>query len=270
VVGTPRQAAALKLLANGVLGDSLVTLRRAVARGRSLDLSQDGVVELLAHTALGGLVSAKRDRLGAGEPDRPADFAALALAKDLRLLAEAAGSRSDADALVRSLFATGSLGHSDDIARIITAEAGQTWYADARLAISPDLVPRPEVLRPLHLYALGHATGNDQYFRQAFRATGHVEGYRDGVFTSWDLDDYCRLFTGGPAPDEWARLRRLDALDVRGATATATMTLRHGVDRFVDRFLLVEAPEPQTWHIANKVYEREPRASRSDKRVDDL
>ena len=47
VFGGPAEAAGLKLVANGVLGDSLVALRRALARGDSLGLPRDAVLEVV-------------------------------------------------------------------------------------------------------------------------------------------------------------------------------------------------------------------------------
>ncbi|WPP34046.1 nuclear transport factor 2 family protein [Streptomyces sp. CL7] len=65
---------------------------------------------------------------------------------------------------------------------------------------------------------------------------------------------YRALFRGRPAPDEPARRRRLDAVDVHGGVATAAMTLRHGADTFTDVFLLIRADAG--WRIANKAYHR--------------
>jgi hypothetical protein len=111
-----------------------------------------------------------------------------------------------------------------------------------------------DVLAPLRAYVRGHATGDPAHFRAAFLPTAHIEGIRDGAFVSWRLDDYCALFDGHPAPDEPARSRRIDAVDVHGSVATATMTLRHGADTFTDVFLLIQADG--RWRIANKAYHR--------------
>jgi hypothetical protein len=111
-----------------------------------------------------------------------------------------------------------------------------------------------DVLTPLHAYIRGHATGDPANFRAAFLPTAHIEGVRDGTFVSWRLDDYCALFDGQPAADEPARSRRIDAVDVHGTVATASMTLRHGADTFTDIFLLVHADGQ--WRIANKAYHR--------------
>lgn len=111
-----------------------------------------------------------------------------------------------------------------------------------------------DVLAPLWAYIRGHATGDPAHFREAFLPTAHIEGIREGAFTSWPLDDYCALFDGRPAPDEAARSRRVDAVDVHGTVATAVMTLQHGADTFSDIFLLVQADN--RWRIANKAYHR--------------
>ena len=113
---------------------------------------------------------------------------------------------------------------------------------------------REDVLAPLRAYVRGHATGDPAHFREAFLPTAHVEGIRDGAFVSWRLDDYCALFDGQPAPDEQARSRRIDAVDVHGSVATATMTLWHGTDIFTDVFLLIRTDS--RWRIANKAYHR--------------
>lgn len=111
------------------------------------------------------------------------------------------------------------------------------------------------VLAPLHAYAAGHATGDPTHFRGAFLPTAHVEGIREGDFVSWDLDEYCALFTGEPAPDEEARVRTIDQVTVTGSVAAAVMTLHHGPDTFTDMFVLLEL-EPGVWRIANKAYHR--------------
>jgi hypothetical protein len=111
-----------------------------------------------------------------------------------------------------------------------------------------------EVLAPLRAYIRGHATGDPAFFREAFLPTAHIEGMREGTFVSWRLDDYCTLFHGQPAPDEPTRSRRIDAVNVHGSVATASMTLEHGADTFTDVFLLV-CVDGQ-WRIANKAYHR--------------
>jgi Putative lumazine-binding len=126
-------------------------------------------------------------------------------------------------------------------------------FSDARLTLADGTSAAPEVIAPLHAYALGHATGSAEPFRRAFRPTAHIEGIRDGAFVSWDLDTYCALFDG-PAADEDQRSRIVDSIEVIGTVATATMTLHHGENTFTDLFLLVR--DADGWRIANKVYHR--------------
>jgi hypothetical protein len=131
-------------------------------------------------------------------------------------------------------------------------------------AVAKADVPGDDVLYPLRAYIRGHATGDPAHFREAFLPTAHIEGIRNGTFISWDLDDYCTLFDGQPAPDEPARSRRIDAVDVHGTVATASMTLWHGADTFTDVFLLVHVDG--RWRIANKAYHRrraEPQSAAS-------
>lgn len=109
-----------------------------------------------------------------------------------------------------------------------------------------------DVLVPLLAYARGHATGDPAHHREAFLPTAHVEGVRDGAFVSMDLDEFCTLFAGVPAPDEATRSRTVDEVHVHGTVATATMTLRHGASTFTDMFVLLRVDG--RWRIANKVF----------------
>lgn len=103
-------------------------------------------------------------------------------------------------------------------------------------------------------YLQGHATGDPAHMRKAFLPTAHIEGLRDGRFTSWTLDEYCKLFTGKPAPDEASRRRTIDSVDVYGSAAMARATLVHGGVPIVDYFVLLKVDGE--WKIANKVYAR--------------
>ncbi|MGX2993979.1 nuclear transport factor 2 family protein [Streptomyces sp. JNUCC 64] len=224
-------AAALKLVANNSLAGAVLSLRDALRQADALGLSRAQALDVLELGQLGGLVARKRPFL-LGE-ERAAEFTIGALAKDSDLLADATGVplRSAAG------LTDGTAGPDEDI---------------AVAAVEP-AVP-DEVLEPLRAYVRGHATGDPAHFRDAFLPTAHVEGVRDGVFTSWPLDAYCALFQGTPAPDEPTRLRRVDAVAVHGTVATATMSLFHGPDTFTDVFLLVRVDD--TWRIANKAYHR--------------
>lgn len=255
VLGSPAEAAALKLVANGVLGDSISSLRRALARGDALGLPRSAVLDVLGRGALGQFVDGRRDILDGTEARPEATFAAGALAKDLALLALAGDTTPEASTALNALLASGAVAPDDDITVVAATVPDLEWLADAHLDVSPEVVADPEVLKPLHAYALTHATGDPAYLTDAFLPTAHIEGYRDGAFVSWDLKSFADLFSG-PAPDEATRTRRVERLDVRGSAATAVMTLHHGEVDFTDIFVLLRDPASANWRIANKAYER--------------
>jgi hypothetical protein len=126
---------------------------------------------------------------------------------------------------------------------------------DSEIQSQDDIISDPDpigVRTALEHYLRGHATGDPAYMRQAFLPTAHVEGMRDGSFTSWTLDEYCALFSGSPAADESTRQRHIDAIDVSGTAAYAKATLVHGAVKFTDYFVLLKVDG--VWKIANKVY----------------
>jgi 3-hydroxyisobutyrate dehydrogenase-like beta-hydroxyacid dehydrogenase len=235
-------AAALKLIANASLAGSILALRDALQQAQALGLSRDAALDVLELGQLGGLVSRKRSFLTqppTTSPTAGAEFTIGALAKDMALLAGVSG---------RPLPLAAELA---DAAEPI--DAAGTPEADSIIAAAAPAVD-DAVLEPLHAYIRGHATGDPAHFREAFLATAHVEGIRNGAFVSWPLEEYCSLFTGQPAADEPARTRRIDSVRVHGTVASASMTLHHGPDTFTDIFLLVRVEDG--WRIANKAYHR--------------
>ena len=105
-------------------------------------------------------------------------------------------------------------------------------------------------------YFKGHATGSAAEMRKAFLPTAHIEGNRQGKFVSWTVDEYVANFKGAPAPDEAARRRTIDRIDLSGTAAMARATLVHGATTFVDYFVLLKVDGE--WKIANKVYTAAP------------
>jgi 3-hydroxyisobutyrate dehydrogenase-like beta-hydroxyacid dehydrogenase len=83
--------AAMKLVANLVLGAAIVGLGEALALGETLELRQDLVLDALAGSPIGPLVNAKRVNIESGrfEPK----FRLRHAAKDLRLVMDAAAAR---------------------------------------------------------------------------------------------------------------------------------------------------------------------------------
>ena len=101
-------------------------------------------------------------------------------------------------------------------------------------------------------YFKGHATAQADEMRKAFLPSAHIEGLRNGVFTSWTVDQYVANFKGQPAADEAQRKRTIDRVDIVGTAAMAKATLIHGATTFTDYFVLLKVGTE--WKIANKVY----------------
>jgi hypothetical protein len=102
------------------------------------------------------------------------------------------------------------------------------------------------------VYFQGHATNKGDVMRSAFLPTAHIEGLRNGVFTSWTVDEYVANFRSQPAPDEASRTRVIDVVDKSGTAAMVRATLKHGATTFTDYFVLLKVDGK--WLIANKVY----------------
>lgn len=237
-IGQPRAAAAVKLIANGTLAAGIAAIGDALRQADALGLDRALVLDVLERGVVAGLVRAKRDRLSGAAAGQPADFSVAGLAKDQALLAAASGQPWPPARAIEAAVAAGVVEADDDIAAL----AATTSAVDEA------------VVAPLAAYIRGHATGDPRHFLDAFLPSAHIEGLRDGVFVSWTLAEYRKLFPGHPAPDEDQRHRRIDEIVVSGSIATATMTLHHGADTFTDMFLLVRTD--QGWRIANKVYHR--------------
>ena len=105
---------------------------------------------------------------------------------------------------------------------------------------------------PLEHYMQGHATDDAAPMRQAFMPSAHIESVREGLLTSWTMEEYCLRFKGTPAADEATRRRTIDAIDIGGTAASARITLVHGAVTFTDYFLLLKTA--QGWKIANKAF----------------
>src|SRR5687767_6563987 len=68
----------------------------------------------------------------------------------------------------------------------------------------------------INQYFKGHATGSGPEMRKAFLPTARIEGIRQGVFTSWTVDQYVGGFQGKPAADEPSRKRAIEVVSISG------------------------------------------------------
>ena len=89
--GGPGSGAAMKLVANLVLGAAIVTLGEALALGESLELDRSMLLDVLTDSQIGPVVRAKRANIESG--DFTPSFKLRHAAKDLKLVTEAAASR---------------------------------------------------------------------------------------------------------------------------------------------------------------------------------
>jgi 3-hydroxyisobutyrate dehydrogenase len=89
--GGPGSGAAMKLVANLVLGAAIVTLGEALALGESLELERGLLFDVLTDSQIGPVVRAKRANIESG--DFAPSFKLRHAAKDLKLVTEAAVAR---------------------------------------------------------------------------------------------------------------------------------------------------------------------------------
>jgi 3-hydroxyisobutyrate dehydrogenase-like beta-hydroxyacid dehydrogenase len=89
--GGPGSGAAMKLVANLVLGAAMVTLGEALSLGESLELQPNILLDVLGDSPIGPIVKAKRANVEAGQ--FAPSFKLRHAAKDLRLVTETAAAR---------------------------------------------------------------------------------------------------------------------------------------------------------------------------------
>jgi 3-hydroxyisobutyrate dehydrogenase len=124
-------------------------------------------------------------------------------------------------------------------------------------AVSAQSADEQSIRATIAEYFRGHATADSTVMRRPFLPTAHIEGIRQGVFSSWTLDQYVGGSRGTPAADEARRSRRIDVVSVVGSAAMAQATLDHVGVVFTDFFVLLKVNGE--WKIANKVYHAAPR-----------
>jgi 3-hydroxyisobutyrate dehydrogenase-like beta-hydroxyacid dehydrogenase len=90
--GGPGSGAAMKLVANLVLGAAIVTLGEALALGGALELERGILLDVLADSPIGPIVKAKRANVESGQ--FAPSFKLRHAAKDLKLVTETAAARS--------------------------------------------------------------------------------------------------------------------------------------------------------------------------------
>lgn len=119
-VGTAGDAAAAKLVANSSLAGAALALRDSLDGAAALGLPISDALDVLALGRLGELATSVRARLD--EPGAAAYFTVGAIAKDVRLLADAGGPSGPAER-IRALLDEGDVGPDDDFTALCVPAA---------------------------------------------------------------------------------------------------------------------------------------------------
>lgn len=104
-------------------------------------------------------------------------------------------------------------------------------------------------------YLQAHATGDGKHLQGVFHPELKLFFARDGQVTTRPGPEYIAGFRGTPAPDEAARKRWIESVDITGTAASVKVILDYPRTRFTDYFQLVKAGG--SWHIVSKTFHAE-------------
>jgi hypothetical protein len=104
----------------------------------------------------------------------------------------------------------------------------------------------------ISLYLQGQATGNPDFYRQAFHPEAQLHGVRDGKPEQRTLAEYLAMQSGRPAADERQRKRTLSNVVVTGDAAVATIVLDYPRALTTDHMSLIRSDG--RWVIVHKLY----------------
>ena len=107
-------------------------------------------------------------------------------------------------------------------------------------------------------YLQAHATGQRAHAEAAFFPDARMVWVADGERRERAIADYIAGFDGEPAPDESARERWVERVEVTGAAAVATIVLDYPRARIVDFMTLLRADGE--WRIIHKSFEVTPKS----------
>ena len=104
----------------------------------------------------------------------------------------------------------------------------------------------------VELYFKAHALGDGNYIQQAFTPDARISFMDGGEMKQWSTEEFAKRFHGGPAADEYRRVRRIERLDMSGNAASAVVSLNYPQVLFTDHLSLLKIGEE--WKIVNKVF----------------
>lgn len=113
------------------------------------------------------------------------------------------------------------------------------------------------VRQALNYYLQGHATGDGENFKKAFHTEAKLFWIRDGQLTQRTSAEFAAGASGKPAPDEAARKRWIESIDITGNAAVAKVVLDYPNARYTDYMSLLKIGDE--WKIVNKTFYTTPK-----------
>lgn len=117
---------------------------------------------------------------------------------------------------------------------------------------------KPDVEATLNNYLKGQATGNPDFFRQAFYKDARIMIFRGGKIDTINIEELAGLYKNGKvADDEAKRKRRIESVDISGNAAIAKTILDYPTMKITDYMSLLKIDGE--WKIVNKSPYIEPK-----------
>lgn len=136
--------------------------------------------------------------------------------------------------------------------------------AAAAAALSLSLAPAASAAEPedgprkaAELYFQGHATGNGDFFRQAFHPDAKLFWVKDGALTTRTSAEFAAGASGKPPADEAQRRRRIVLVDVAGDAAIVKVELDYPTVVFTDYLSMLKLGGE--WKVVNKTFHARPK-----------
>ncbi len=114
----------------------------------------------------------------------------------------------------------------------------------------------PAVRECVELYFKGHATGNGDYWRQAFHPEAKLFWIKDGQFSQRTSAEFIAGASGKPAADDAKRKRRIVLVDITHDAAVVKVDLDYPDRHLVDYLSLLKIDG--RWKIVNKIFTNLP------------
>ncbi len=135
----------------------------------------------------------------------------------------------------------------------VTAAALALSLASPALGAEPEDGPR----KAAELYFQGHATGNGDFFRQAFHPDAKLFWVKDGALTTRTSAEFAAGASGKPPADEAQRRRRIVLVDVTGDAAIVKVELDYPTVVFTDYLSMLKLGTE--WKVVNKTFHARPK-----------